>query len=592
MGNSRKEIARNPGGAEPPPRWRRALNAVAVSVIGNRVNGVRVVPVATKIIALFVFFLLLSNLVSNFLNSALNQAEIKKLVREILIKDLGDFNTFCNHQADVYRTRGQRGDSLRAMEARGMEGLKDPRSILLGIRPDSDLAFLATRGSRPATFDDHEALKLMLLSKTRGRGQDSLAFRFEGRPYYGYFKYNPAWDLYLVKAEEEGEFKAASRRIYWISVAVVAGITLVAAILGVLLLQQILKYIGRISSAMMDMNSRQKLELIPLEGAPNDDITYLGISFNSLAATIDTLLKIFRKFVAQDLTEKAYREKRIKLEGTRRDLTILFTDIKNFTTMTESLKTDIIRLLNIHYSKTIHEIGEHHGIIGSIIGDALLAIYGVERGDEAHGLNKSLAAVRSAYRIHELAAETRELMARKKRDLLGKRKRPDAAHERIFRAVSLEVGVGIDGGEVFYGTIGSYEQMTNTVIGDNVNAASRLEGLTRFYKVPVICSDYVKRDVEENGGGVRFVELDTVKVKGKTEGKRVYWPILEERVSEALSGDLARFEEGLALYYKGRWAAALGVFKRSPLPMAEVFRERTAGRCPPDWKGLWTMTSK
>jgi len=69
--------------------------------------------------------------------------------------------------------------------------------------------------------------------------------------------------------------------------------------------------------------------------------------------------------------------------------------------------------------------------------------------------------------------------------------------------------------------------MTNTVIGDNVNSASRLEGLTRIYKVPVICSDFVKEDIEKNvtNHGIRFIEIDQVQVKGKTVGKRVYWPL-------------------------------------------------------------------
>jgi len=558
--------------------------------MGRKINGVRVVSVATKIVAIFIFFLLLSNLASNVLNAALNQAEIKKLVRELLVKDLGEINHRCNAEAEAYLMRP--GEALRAMEARALETLPNPGSLVLGVRPDMEIAFFAGKAPRPARFDDPEALRLMLLSRERGKGQDSLYFRLGDRSYYGYFKYNAAWNLFLLKAEEEGEFKAASRRIFWIGVAVMAGITLVAAILGVLLLQQILKYIGRMTAALMAMNAGQRLDLIPLEGAPNDDITYLGVSFNSLAANIDTLLKIFRKFVAQDLAEKAYREKRIQLEGTRRELTILFTDIKNFTTMTESLKTDIIRLLNIHYSKTIHEIAEHHGIIGSIIGDALLAIYGVERGDAAHGLNKSVAAIRSAYRIQDLAAETRALMARKREAFVSGRRRVDAAHERIFRAVSLEVGVGIDGGTVFYGTIGSYEQMTNTVIGDNVNAASRLEGLTRIYKVPVICSEYVKEDAQAGGGGIAFVELDTVQVKGKTEGKKIFWPIPEDRLDAALSAELERFAEGLALYYAGQWARALAVFRRCSLPMAEVFRGRTSTRRPPNWKGLWTMTSK
>ena len=73
------------------------------------------------------------------------------------------------------------------------------------------------------------------------------------------------------------------------------------------------------------------------------------------------------------------------------------------------------------------------------------------------------------------------------------------AEERVFKAVLLDVGVGIDGGTVFYGNIGSDEHMTNTVIGDNVNSASRLEGLTRVYHLPVIVSDFIRK-AEWNAG--------------------------------------------------------------------------------------------
>ena len=101
-------------------------------------------------------------------------------------------------------------------------------------------------------------------------------------------------------------------------------------------------------------------------------------------------------------------------------------------------------------------------------------------------------------------------------------------------------GVGIDGGQVFYGTLGSYVRMTNTVIGDNVNAASRLEGLTRVYKIPVICSKFVMEDIKNNVAdhGIEFHEIDTVQVKGKTTGKKVFWPITNELYTDDLKNQM------------------------------------------------------
>jgi class 3 adenylate cyclase len=301
-------------------------------------------------------------------------------------------------------------------------------------------------------------------------------------------------------------------------------------------------------------------------------------------------MSIFRRFVTKDIAQRAYREKEIRLEGTTKDLTILFSDIKGFTFMTETLGHDIIDVLNLHYQRAIGCIHEEDGIVGSIIGDALLAVFGT-MGEGAE--NKSLDSIRAAYRIQTVAAELRSGIAAEREKILARKGKLSEEEERVYRAVLVEVGVGIDGGEVFYGNIGSYERMTNTVIGDNVNSASRLEGLTRIYRLPVICSEYVKREVEGRSQDYRFVEIDTVQVKGKTEGKRIYWPARVKRIDEALDREIAAFSKGLAAYYAGDWKAAAEEWKSVTLPVAEVFRDRIAGGVAPrNWNGIWAMTTK
>ena len=167
--------------------------------------------------------------------------------------------------------------------------------------------------------------------------------------------------------------------------------------------------------------------------------------------------------------------------------------------------------------------------------------------------------------------------------------------ERIYQATLLEIGVGIDGGHVFYGTLGSYVRMTNTVIGDSVNTASRLESLTRIYDVPVICSEYVKQDISNNvmEHKIRFVEIDRVQVKGKTQWQRIYWPILRESMEAKTLKDIRLFSEALEFYYKGAWQEALGCFKHSKLPPAEEFRRRiSSSELPQNWSGVWEMKTK
>ena len=141
---------------------------------------------------------------------------------------------------------------------------------------------------------------------------------------------------------------------------------------------------------------------------------------------------------------------------------------------------------------------------------------------------------------------------------------------------------------------GSDEHMANTVIGDKVNSASRLEGLTRVYHLPVIVSDYIKKEAESISKRYKFYEIDTVQVKGKTEGKKIYYPIdTFVQGSAALSEKFEIYEGGLKAYYKGDWSKARKMFKQADMEVCEVFLERMGRKsAPAKWSGIWTMTTK
>jgi len=113
--------------------------------------------------------------------------------------------------------------------------------------------------------------------------------------------------------------------------------------------------------------------------------------------------------------------------------------------------------------------------------------------------------------------------------------------------------------------------------------------------VPVICSEYVKNDVEmsEPNHNLFFLEIDQVQVKGKTIGKRVFWPIKLNDLNDELKEDIKNFSEALKYYYIGDWKQALLFFEKCNLPLADVFKDRTKNyKCPDNWNGIWTMTSK
>lgn len=570
-------------------------------MFGKKINATRVWPVTLKIVLIFGLFILISNFSSNYINLLMNRSEQLALMNQLLTGDLKNLYSYCNDQYEILQYDRDRDESLRSIERKGAHELKNSKALFLGFEPDGDIIFLATGASRdggekPAargrgSFPDSERLAAMNRDLRGGKDEGPVSFIYRGEEYFGMYKYNPLWGAFVVRAEELNQFYARSRSIFWKVGVVIIFITIVVGGIGVFILRYILRYIEVITGSIMRMVKTQRLALIDMKDATNDDITYLGMAFNSLSTTVDNLIAIFRKFANKDVVLKAYRDRIVKLEGSRYDLTVLFSDIRSFTFITETLGTEIIKLLNLHYDRAIREIVDLDGVMGAIIGDALLAVFGVlEESPE----NKSLRAVTAGYRLHEITEELRRRMTAIREQIERERGALTEEEERIYRAVLLEIGVGIDGGEIFYGNIGSYVRMTNTVIGDPVNSASRLEGLTRIYRVPVICSEYVKDDIEAGAGesGYRFVEIDTVLVKGKTEGRKIFWPVRENEIDDGLSGDIAVFEKGRSLYYRGEWDRAAAAFRKCGLPLAEVFRERTRERPPEGWDGIWEMTTK
>jgi adenylate cyclase len=559
------------------------------TIFGQKVSGVRIVPLTLKITLIFTLLLLISNFASNFINLMLNRGELIELMNQLLVKDLKELHQFCNGQHDIYIFQDNYEKAVTNITQMGMKQLKRDKSAAFGLRPDGSIFFYASPTTSMERFSDTAAFDEILQAKETGK-EGSILYNFEGKEYFGVYKYNEPWDAVVLRSEELGEFYAESWKIFRNIALIIVFITGLCVAIGVLLIRFILRFVGRITQSIMQMQENQRIEYIDMQGAPNDDVTYLGMSFNALAGTIDNLMTIFRKFVAKDVAQRAYQERQVRLEGMPKELSILFSDIKSFTYMTETLGTGIINLLNMHYERAITQVRKHDGIVGSIIGDALLAVFGTLPEAEE---NKSLSAVRTAYEIQDVASALREEMTKRREEILRIKGALTEEEEKIYKAVLIEVGVGIDGGEVFYGNIGSSKRMTNTVIGDNVNSSSRLEGLTRIYKVPVICSDYIKDEIEDVTDDFIFFELDQVQVKGKTIGKKVYWPIKREYVDEDFKKNIEIYEKALALYYKGSWTEARKLFTNCNLPQAELFVDRTSSKdCPEGWNGIWTMMTK
>ncbi len=574
----------------------------------QKVGSTKIIPISLKLLVIFVSLLMLSNFATNFVNSFLSRAQIIKLNNRIMVSQLKDIYTAAGNQYQILTFTARKDEAIKSLYNTAKRGFELPNSLAAAFDKEGKILFCASaspippeqkekkEGDTPSLnenskdFSDFEALAIMNQNFDNGITDSAILFTSDLGQYYGVYKYQEDWECYFLRAELLSDTMRTNNVLFGIISIVIVCIVGLFLMAGISMYRRILTNVHKITGDLYEMQSSQHLTTIDLSESTNDDITYLAASFNSLSSTINTLLGIFQKFASKDVVAKAYTEHQIKLEGNQRNLVMLFSDIKSFTYRTETLGNDIIDLLNVHYDKVIRKVHENSGVIGSIIGDAILAIYGTQKSE-----NKSLDALETAWQITRVTAELRSRLIARRAQIEEKRALTEA-EERIYQAVLLDIGVGIDGGNVFYGNIGSEEHMTNTVIGDNVNSASRLEGLTRIYRLPVIVSSYIKDEIEKAGiTKYKFFEIDTVQVKGKTQGKKIYFPY-DTLVSNSLSAsgeDFENYEKALQSYYKGDWDSARREFKNCPLEAAQVFLERIADKSAPEnWSGIWTMQSK
>ncbi len=543
---------------------------------GGRIGKVRIVPISLKVAVLFFILLSASNFISNYLNLLLNQREHVRLRRILMVRDLERVLVFSSEQfqKEILAFNQSRAVSLENVQGHARLYLTKENALFLGVSDNGQIHFLAGPENEPRSFfSDSECLQRMKETKNKG---GALTFTLFDRLYYGVYKYNSLLDMHFIRAEVYTDFTATSQSIFTNVLLLITVLTIFCAIIGIYSIHYLLRYIKILTSSLHSIQESKQLRLIDIQGAANDDITYLATTFNALSTKVERLVTTFKCFVARDVARQAY-EGVIPRGGQRRDLVVLFTDIPQFSRMTEILGPDVITLLNAHYKQVINAIHSWEGDINSIIGDALLAIFGLfgsnsDATENQHGFAalKYHQSISAAFAIQRCISP-------------------------LLKKIHMNIGIGIDGGEVFYGTIGAPSRMTNTVIGDQVNFASRLEGLTRWYQVPIICSDIVRRNAEEYfNHDFYFLELDTVIVHGKTTEQKVYWVMEKQQMDDELKQQVMIFTHGLHLYYGGQWSDAKKIFAACTLPPKDVFIRRIATmEIPPkNWNGVWIMKTK
>jgi len=300
------------------------------------------------------------------------------------------------------------------------------------------------------------------------------------------------------------------------------------------------------------------------------------------------LKKAFANYLSPALVSEIIKNpEMLKLGGAKREMSILFSDIRGFTSISEKLSPEsLVSLLNRYLGPMTNIVLKNYGTLDKYIGDAVMAIFGAPLTIVDHSVAACITAVEMISALPELNA--------------------------MFKAEGLPeiaIGIGINTGEAIAGNMGTDVRFDYTVIGDNVNLASRLEGMTKMYKCQIIVSGATRAHVEGfciklpqnglkaevTGHEFNFRELDLIKVKGKEE------PITMYELSLTLDrSSIVKFEEGLSLFRSKKFVEAKELFQTLYEEKGDLTSSVYVKRCDEfiltvptqDWDGVYVATSK
>ncbi len=285
------------------------------------------------------------------------------------------------------------------------------------------------------------------------------------------------------------------------------------------------------------------------------------------------LRQAFSRYVAPEIVARIAENTRDVLAGEERIITILFSDIRGFTALSESLRPpQLVKLLNSYFTPMTALVRNNKGTLDKFIGDALMAFWNAPLDVPGHPA---------------LAVETALSMQEMLESLNGKLGLENDAR--------IKIGVGLHTGPAYVGNMGSEELLDYTAIGDAVNLTSRLEGLCPMYKVGVAVSGDTAALCD---GQFRFQLVDVLRVKGKKTAVEVFTP-LRAAEAAARSAELAAGAAARALYAEGNFSAAAAAFadvcSTYPAGLYTVYEERCralAASPPADWDGVWSLSGK
>jgi adenylate cyclase len=306
---------------------------------------------------------------------------------------------------------------------------------------------------------------------------------------------------------------------------------------------------------------------------------FLDVAWGFFAETRHRKLitTLFGTYVPKEIVaEMAKEPESYSMHGQSLEMTVLFADIRDFTSIAENRKPrDLKDLVNTFFTKMTVCIQDKRGTVDKYIGDAIMAFWGAPVRDAKHARR----ALECGLAMQKALRELDPVFAKK-------------------RWPALRMGVGINCGTMNVGDMGSEFRRSYTVMGDAVNLASRLEGLTKEYGVGILVSENVVRAVQ----GFVYREVDKVRVKGKQQGVAIFEPIgAQGEIDSDILAEIARFHHALAHYRAQRWDEAEALLQElasvaPAVKLYRLYRERIADfrASPPgaDWDGVFGFSTK
>jgi class 3 adenylate cyclase/HAMP domain-containing protein len=541
---------------------------------------------------------------------------ITRLARQLLGFKLGELEKYADNQWSLLVENNYAGRpdmveaAQKAVQTYAQSVILSSTELIFAV----DNAGTVVMSSSPFALQEKEKDALLHLVQAENPGLQNAVIGGEKRVFQSFY-FSP-FQWYLLISEQNEVFYRDANRITLQTIITLIIAIILTSVLLIMVTAHLTNPLSRIVKTMnaiitsADLSSRVEVEY-------QDETGNLAHTFNQMIGELDKaygqikryafdavlagkkeerIRQIFQKYVPKNVIERFFASPEKMLVGDNRNLSILFSDIRSFTTISEGMAPDdLVNSLNRYFSGQVDIIYNRGGIVDKYIGDAIMAFWGAPEKTD----NDALQSVLAGIDMIEAVAVFNE-------------------NQRKLGKPEFHIGVGINYGEVTVGNIGSERKMDYTVIGDSVNLASRMEGLTKIYHSELLVTEFVYDEVQktlkmasnQQTASVQqprlyFRLLDMVAVKGKTKGVKIY--TVKTALNQAEAAAWPVHNQGMELYFRRSFREAAEKFReayrllgKEPAGFKDPNAESLFRRCadyvnnpPPEgWDGVEVMKSK